>query len=272
MKDERYWPVLGTWLKDTAEAPPDPRQTARKVADRLPHTPQLRSRWWLPSLRRTPPPPHGRDQTTDHQPVPISIMTDRFASATGRTRLMFSPVKAIAAGALVFALGGMFLIAQPFDQGGSFPGAKQAPEAPIAVEVTKALGLGECEEPTETSFVCEVLHEWSDPRLQGTSLALENNKSIELPDGDELAIFNNIYNIETADGAWRMRPQLRFEFEGSPELEEGPRWWVLDGDGDYEGMSLLLIRDRREGGDEPLRGFIVSTDLLPPAPEGASTK
>ena len=42
MKDERYWPVLGTWLKDTAEAPPDPRQTARKVAERLPQTPHAK--------------------------------------------------------------------------------------------------------------------------------------------------------------------------------------------------------------------------------------
>jgi hypothetical protein len=37
---------------------------------------------------------------------------------------MFSPAKAITAGALVFALGGVLLIAQPFDQqGGGVPGA-----------------------------------------------------------------------------------------------------------------------------------------------------
>jgi len=36
---------------------------------------------------------------------------------------MLSPVKAITAGALVFALGGAFVIAQPFGQQGSVPGA-----------------------------------------------------------------------------------------------------------------------------------------------------
>ena len=38
---------------------------------------------------------------------------------------MFSPVKAITAGALVFAVGGLLLIAQPFDQPGvGVPGAQ----------------------------------------------------------------------------------------------------------------------------------------------------
>jgi hypothetical protein len=43
---------------------------------------------------------------------------------------MFSPVKAITAGALIFAIGGAFLIAQPFgQQGGSVPGAVTDTEA-----------------------------------------------------------------------------------------------------------------------------------------------
>jgi len=48
MKKERYWPVLGTWLKDTTTTPPDPQQTARKVAERIPETPQVRRRWCWP--------------------------------------------------------------------------------------------------------------------------------------------------------------------------------------------------------------------------------
>ena len=50
---------------------------------------------------------------------------------------MFSPVKAITAGALVFALGGVLLIAQPFDQqGGSVPGAATDADIVPPVEVT----------------------------------------------------------------------------------------------------------------------------------------
>ena len=36
---------------------------------------------------------------------------------------MFSPVKAVTTGVIVFAIGGAFLIAQPFEQQGSVPGA-----------------------------------------------------------------------------------------------------------------------------------------------------
>ncbi len=128
MKDERYWPVLGTWLKDTAEAPPDPGQTAREVAERLPQTPQLRRRWWLPSLQRTPTPPRGQGQTTDAQPR-HHHGHDRPLPHHREDRVMLGPVKAITAGALVFALGGVLLIAQPFGQESSVPGAelKSAP-------------------------------------------------------------------------------------------------------------------------------------------------
>jgi hypothetical protein len=254
MNDERF---LKDWLRDTTDDTPDPQASADRVLARVPETRQ-RSRWWpwLPGRHRphddTPPSPHGR------------------------TRLMLSPVKAITAGALALALSAAFLVAQPTDRD-SAPGAEPAAEPPVRVEVTEALGLSGCEEPPDgrpADFVCEVLHEWSDPQLQGTSLTLENSSSIEVSDADGgvLEVFNDIYNIETEDGVWRMRPQLRFEFEGSPEIQEGPWWWVLDGDGAYEGMSLLLIRDRRDDGNEPLHGFVVPTDQLPPAPEGASTK
>ena len=43
---------------------------------------------------------------------------------------MFSPVKTITAGALAFAIGGVFLVAQPFDQRSEAPGAEVEPVAP----------------------------------------------------------------------------------------------------------------------------------------------
>jgi hypothetical protein len=111
VKDERFWALLGTWLKDTATSPPDPQQTARKVAERLPQTPQVRRRWWLPSLRREPAHLTASKERTEYQPTPIPATNGHSATVTGRTQSMFSPVKAITAGALVFALGGVLLIA-----------------------------------------------------------------------------------------------------------------------------------------------------------------
>ena len=46
---------------------------------------------------------------------------------------MFSPVKAIVAGALTFALLGVLSIAQPFDQqGATVPGAPVASPSPVS--------------------------------------------------------------------------------------------------------------------------------------------
>jgi hypothetical protein len=80
-----------------------------------------------------------------------------------------------------------------------------------------------------TRITCEIFKEWSDPRLDGVDVTMRNDSDL-----DELQVFHSSHVIETDHGAWRMRPQIRFEFEGSPEVQEGPSWWVLDGDGTYE--------------------------------------
>ncbi|MEA2026800.1 MAG: hypothetical protein U9O18_08910, partial [Chloroflexota bacterium] len=50
---------------------------------------------------------------------------------------MLSPVKAITAGAIIFALGGAFLIAQPFDrEGGGVPGAESSEPVTVVVPGT----------------------------------------------------------------------------------------------------------------------------------------
>lgn len=62
------------------------------------------------------------------------------AMITGRTHAMFTPFKAIVAGALTFVLLGVLSIAQPFDQrGATVPGAPVAspsPSAPVAPEAS----------------------------------------------------------------------------------------------------------------------------------------
>jgi hypothetical protein len=186
---------------------------------------------------------------------------------------MFSPVKAITAGALIFALGGLLLVAQPFDRlGGGVPGAEQgaAPAAPVEVTAThRDIGCeGYDSSEVEGRVVrvygntCTVDNEWSDPRLQGTETYIDNY--VDHADSG-LTIGHYVHNIVTADGAWRMRPQFRFE---SPGLENFSGTWVLDGEGAYEGLSAVLAMG--EEGD--LHGFIIESDLLPPPPEEGSTK
>jgi hypothetical protein len=260
MNDERF---LKDWLRDTTDDIPDAQASADRVLARVPETRQ-RSRWWpwLP-VRRTRP----RPADEDHPPA-----------VSGRTRLMISPGKAISAGALVFALGGVLFIAQPFDQQGSIPGAEQGAEPVAPARVSGPTISRKCgyesepvvEGPVERSYGtgCEILKDWSDPRLAGIDWRNNNATGYDLADGDTLGIYYDVHVITTDEGAWRSRPQIAFEFPGVPDISDFPRWWVLDGEGAHEGLSLLLF----SAPNETLTGYIISTDLLPPAPEGAATK
>jgi len=127
MNDEQLGKALGSFYKDTEVAPPDPRQSADRVMAEVPDTPQIRRRWWLPAFRRNAD-AESVMPSTDFQPTPIPATNGRSHHAhsptvLGRTQSMFSPAKAITAGALVFAIGGVLLIAQPFGQQSSVPGA-----------------------------------------------------------------------------------------------------------------------------------------------------
>ncbi len=118
MNDERFQRTVGSWLREEDPAPPDSLQSARQVATRLPLVRQ-QSRWWpLPLVRRTPTPTWATD-TTEYQPSHIPATNGHTPTVTGRTTSMLSPVKSITAAAIIFALGGAFLIAQPFDRQGS---------------------------------------------------------------------------------------------------------------------------------------------------------
>jgi len=271
MNDEQMQSLLGTWFEDTDPTPPDTWRTAVEVMARVPQTRQ-RGRWWpLPTFHRKAQTATATD-TTEYRPSSIPATNGHAPTVIGRTQTMFSPVKAITAGALVFALGGMFLIAQPFDRlGGGAPGAEQGADPVAPVEVTATFRDIGCEGYDSSDVVgrvvtiygntCTVDNEWSDPRLQGTETYVDNY--VDYADHG-LTIGHYVHNIVTDDGAWRMRPQFRIESAG-PENFSGT--WVLDGEGAYEGLSVVLAKE----GDD-LAGFIVESDLLPPPPEEGSTR
>jgi hypothetical protein len=273
MNDEQMRPLLDTLYRDREIPRPKVQTGVAKVMTQVPQTRQ-RGRWWpLPAF-------HGKTQTTtatdttEYQPSPIPATSGHAPTVIGRTQTMFSPVKAIIGGALIFALSAAFLVAQPFDQQGGVPGAEQGADPAAPVEVTATHRSIACEGYDSSDVegrvvrvygnTCTVDNEWSDPRLQGTERYIDNY--VDHADSG-LTIGHYVHNIVTDDGAWRMRPQFRFE---SPGLENFSGTWVLDGEGAYEGLSVVLAK---EGDDSvPLTGYIISTDLVPPAPEGASTK
>jgi len=70
MRDELEAPFLDEWFYETEVPPPDPKEGARRVASRLPHTKQV-GRWLpFPVFRRKAQTPTATD-TTDYQPTSI---------------------------------------------------------------------------------------------------------------------------------------------------------------------------------------------------------
>jgi hypothetical protein len=184
---------------------------------------------------------------------------------------MFSPAKAITVGALVFALGGAFLIAQPFDQQGSVPGAATDAEAATPVAVTATNSAGSCSAGTVETLggvtasrggTCQPAWTWSDERLNGTVTWAENVD--RYTDGSGLSVRTFALSVENDEGGWRMRPLPQVEFPGAPAV--AAEVWVMDGEGAYEGLTAVVLVE----GYEP-HGFIIDGST-PPPPENASTK
>ena len=120
MTDEQMQSLLEEEFRAMNTTPDDVERSTREVLQRKAHVRQ-RSRWWpIPVFYRRTRSPTTND-TTEYQPSPIPATNGHTPTVTGRTQSMFSPVKAITAGALIFAIGGVLLIAQPFEPAGSRP-------------------------------------------------------------------------------------------------------------------------------------------------------
>jgi hypothetical protein len=200
---------------------------------------------------------------------------------------MLSPVKAITAGAVVFAIGGAFLIAQPFgQQQSSVPGAGTDDYVrPVEVTGTSESRSG-CRETRlegELGDTGALRFLWacstedgmpwsmSDPRLEGTVERINEESRTALEDGTDLYIAQSAFSIENDGGAWRERPRqwLLSDFDWLPD-----EVIVLDGDGEYEGL-VAVLRATSGAGGYPLsdfHGYIIDERLYPPAPDNASTR
>jgi hypothetical protein len=281
MNDDRLDAVLGSFYQDTALAPPDPEQGLSEVMRRVRQTRQ-RGRWLpFPLFRREAPTPTATD-TADYQPTPIPATNGRAPIVIGRTQTMFSPVKAITAGALVFGLGGVLLIAQPFDQPeGGVPGAQGQPEAidlsavaPVTgTSLADDCGMVKRGERLDVPGVyryrdyreeCPVTS--SDPRMSGVIEVIYNGDNY---DGGGFVNWGTS-RLEGPDGAW----ECVFTETGSPfpataaTAVDDLALQVCTGTDAYAGLTFVGYRgiDGEVGFGDGINlvGFIYPGDPPPP--------
>jgi hypothetical protein len=272
MNDDRLTTALGSFYKGTAPTPPDPELGLERVMTRVRKTRQ-RGRWWpLPIFGRAPAMPSAIPDP-EYRSTPIPATNGHSPTVTGRTQSMFSPVKAITAGALVFAIGGAFLVAQPFQQQSSVPGAETDAEPAPPAEFTADYGYfgkpasGQSETLAEglTQVTGEAWRwtnvESSDPRFVGDYTYTDT--LLTYPD---IQVEAGVVRIENSDGAWQSVPQ--FSLVSGPPTPGETSTTAYIGEDDYEGWVALVIETWRPdaGVDIRLEGYIFEGDL-PGVPE-----
>ncbi len=194
---------------------------------------------------------------TDYQPSPIPATNGHAPTVIGRTQTMFSPVKAITVGALVFAIGGTFLIAQPFgQQGDSVPGAQSAFLPGVEVTVTQTCDFPVC---TWTA---------SDPRLTGASTIHYGYGGGITPAVGDDAFEWWPSTHEGPEGSWTGHVYIMWGEEPEPTQN----FLVLSGAGAYEGWQFVASSiDPESDGDFDWTGVLYEGELPPYGPLAAPT-
>ncbi len=272
MNDERR---LAAWFSDREEAPESVPQGVAMVMANVPRVRQ-QGRWLPLPLRRsksiaTTPSTTG---TAEYQPSPIPASNGQSPTVIGRTMTMFSPAKAITAGALVFALGGVLLIAQPFQQQASVP-ATTADVEPVWVTGNIALASS-CTGPDYEQDGA-VRHDWhyvcspqtwtaSDPRFSGEVAALWNDDVYQTDNGFNAVNVSANY-LRNEEGGWTCTSINLYEGYGLFPTGLTGETATCIGQGGYEGLSAILVMDDSLAETaNPFSGLIFSGDF-PPLPE-----
>jgi hypothetical protein len=183
---------------------------------------------------------------------------------------MFSPSKALIAGALVLGIGGALLIAQPFQQQGSLPGAATEAIAPTWItghvqpapsctnpspevdgDVSRYRNV-ECSPQTWTA---------SDPRLTGEVVRRWNYDDHQTDEGS-VSVWMDAAYLTNEGGSWACSNSALGK-DGEDVAD--PLTFTCIGDGDYAGLSAILVLVDAGGNAEDFVGLIFSGDL-PPQP------
>jgi hypothetical protein len=176
----------------------------------------------------------------------------------------------------------MLLIAQPFDRQSLAPGAEVEPAE--AFEVTAYFPWGPVlDEGTEVArpdgsaegvgFLARTsAGEASDPRFDGRMFYGCSYIDYHAETVDQSSVGNCVFRIETDEGAWLMRPNMSVEFPGNPSYGPfGVFTAVLDGEGDYEGLTAVVEIAEVAWQGFTMHGLIINTGLPPdPQPYDAS--
>ena len=204
---------------------------------------------------------------------------------------MFSPAKAITAGALVFALGGVLLIAQPFDQPRvSVPGAETDAavdgmgEAWITGTMAFASGCEGGEPVVQDGLIVVREHRcgpqvWTsdDPRFGGTGTSTWNSDQ-RIVDGKWFAVASMTVDVRGESGGWACvaptqlirGPAATTDF-GEPV--QGTELLDCTGDGDNSGLTAILVLDQGPSSTSPKGGGaiegLIFEGVVPPLPGAA---
>ena len=243
-----------TWLDEPPPGPPDRDAVYARVVDRLPETHQRRH-WW------------------PFQWNPFGARATRSAAANGphpqgRSRIMFTPVRAFAAVAVLALGGSLALIAGPLgpSQEPVVPGAELGAEevARVTGTATYLSDTAACKITFSDTFMekrgCGTEYELTmdDPRLSGLSPAVIERVD---PKGfyTVAGTVAGSMEMQHADGAWAGAYQgIDLPDTGGIHL-----FAVLTGSGDYEGLSAVLVyHSTGDGSTFDVEGMILPSQML----------
>ena len=165
---------------------------------------------------------------------------------------MLSPVKATIAGALVFAVGGLYLVAQPLDQqGAGTPEAAPMIDLPgITVTATQDCVLSA---PITCTYTA------SDSRLTGT-LTHVWMADISGPSSDDVTVGWAPATLEGPEGSWTGHYYVVWG-------DTAQVFSVLSGTGAYEGWQYIASSiDPEADGDADVVGVMYEGDPPPFGP------
>ena len=175
---------------------------------------------------------------------------------------MLSPVKAITAGAIAFAIGGAFLIAQPIgQQATTVPAAEADAVSMDAAWVTGTLlHAPTCTQPERTidgdlvhevGYRCESqIWETDDPRLNGRATPSWNADVYRL--GPDVSVSTGIYEVETDTGRWLCSSGPTVAQGAGLYVSTDPETITCEGQDAYAGLAAVLDVDLDAGSVEGL--------------------
>jgi hypothetical protein len=208
----------------------------------------------------------------DHRSAPISTLNAQATTVIGRSQLMFSPSKAIIAGALVLATCGVVLVPLSSAAQSGSPAASED-VAPTWVTGTiqpvdgscSRLGASDDVGVRHSAYECTDTWTASDPRLTGDASRPWNEDTYQT-DGGEVSVGIEASHLQNEGGGWA----CWFEYVqqgATPDhsILEGP--FTCKGSGGYDGLMAVLVTTPKTGTEaSEFVGLIFAGDL-PAVPE-----